>query len=646
LISREPPVSQLQAAQATTHDAWRNNVLAYNQASQNGSGIHVSLFSPNVPSPRLWHTTLAGNSGGGGNGITFVELNSPMVMTNTVIVDHQVGVAACQLCDVALHGVLWHGNAQNTGGAGSVAVTDAVTAAPGFAADGYHLTAASAAIDRGVDSGTYDDIDGDVRPQGAAPDLGVDEFVGGTQPGVMNAQVSVDRRQGLAVLAWTVDGDGELTTNGDRRIAVAKCYHGACSVGVPARLPAGADSPSVALHGPARIHLAFLRRGKDGDGVTDMGIGNQAEVWAAEYAYHDTGYGWRATAVRDEDGLLVRGERPKLSTGGGGETLLLFRRFGPAGSNGYLGQLALTQVGTNAATRAPLYLTDEPVQHWQPALAVNQLTGRAEILEVSRAPLAGDDAALEAAVRALEPASHTARPRTEAATFTTGGDPVQSLAIEVGADPALDPVLAFSQQHPTPGSSVAVTATVRNVGREPATGLTVHLYAGSPVTGTLLDSAAVPGELALNQSRAVSFQITAGSGSQPLSALVSSSGSDLSAENNTATADLSELPPPPQVHVAASTQYTQAIQVSWLPPAVPGVAGYRILRSEAAGGPYELVGQATGLVYSDLLLEIGQPYYYVVQAFDAVDIRSPYSVEVGGLLPKHEIFLPLIVRGS
>ncbi|MFN2222612.1 MAG: choice-of-anchor Q domain-containing protein, partial [Candidatus Promineifilaceae bacterium] len=40
----------------------------------------------------------------------------------------------------------------------------------------YHLSSGSAAIDAGVSSGLSHDIDGQYRPQGAAPDIGADEF--------------------------------------------------------------------------------------------------------------------------------------------------------------------------------------------------------------------------------------------------------------------------------------------------------------------------------------------------------------------------------------------------------------------------------------------------------------------------------------
>jgi hypothetical protein len=150
------------------------------------------------------------------------------------------------------------------------------------------LTDTSAAIDETANSAITYDIDGDARPLGEAPDLGAGEYVGGLQPNAMNAQVSVDRKQGRVLLAWTTDADSDLTTNQDRHIAVADCSQNPCSVGAPAELPSGADSPSSAVHGADEIHLAFLYRGKDGGGVTDTGIGNQAEVWTAEYGYHNT----------------------------------------------------------------------------------------------------------------------------------------------------------------------------------------------------------------------------------------------------------------------------------------------------------------------------------------------------------------------
>jgi len=101
---------------------------------------------------------------------------STLALTNTILVSQTVGIMATAGNTATLNGVLWFGNGANTGGAGYVIVQNATTGNPAFAADGYHLTAASIAIDHGVNAGVTTDIDGEPRPMGAGYDLGADEF--------------------------------------------------------------------------------------------------------------------------------------------------------------------------------------------------------------------------------------------------------------------------------------------------------------------------------------------------------------------------------------------------------------------------------------------------------------------------------------
>jgi hypothetical protein len=623
-----------------------NTVVAYNQASTLGGGLYSAGSVL-----RSLHTTLAGNSGEG-SGVyagSYLDVydyyHSTAALTNTILVSQMVGVNAASGNTAVLNGVLWYGNTSNTGGSGAITVTHAYTGAPAFAADGYHLTLNSAAIDRGLDAGVTTDIDGDIRPQRGGFDLGADEWAGW-----MNAQVSVARTDGQIALAWTVDEDSQLTTNGDRRITVADLSPGGWRITLPNELPSGADSPSVVFRGPDDLQVAFVVRGKDGDGVTDTGIGNQAVLWTAQR----TASGWSAAPVRDEQGEPVRAEQPKLSAGigggggaglraeagGAGETLLLFRRFGEVGTNGYLGQLALTQV-VSGSTGSPLYLTDDPLQHWQSSVAINQATQEAVIVHVKRATA---EASAASAQRRLAPASAAAHPTVQSAMLAANSDPVEALTLGPGADPALDPALALSQRHAISGTTIVVTATVRNVGRGAASGLSVRLYAGTPATGTLLSTTNVPVGLSLNETYRVGMPVTAGAGAQPLSAQVSTTGSDLNSANNIAMADLGELPPPTLVQVNVSARHSNTLQVSWQPPAASGVMGYRILRSQASGGPYELVGEAMGSSYSDVMLERDRYYYYVVQAYDSSGVRSVYSSEARGLLPLFRVYLPLVLR--
>jgi hypothetical protein len=465
------------------------------------------------------------------------------------------------------------------------------------------------------------------------------ELLGAT---ALNAQPSVARTNGQVVLAWTTDLDGDLMTNDDRRIASAELTPTGRMVHVPQELPAGADSPSIALNPQQEIHLAFLVRGKDADSVTDTGIGNQGTLWTAQ---RGTNGGWQAAPVTDEQGQPVRAEQPLLHTSSQGETLLLFRRFGEVGTNGELGQLSLSQLMPNGSGFAsPLYVTDEPRQHWQAALTINRSTNEAVTLNVSRAAIGGLQTSVASIEQFLAPASTVARPRLQSVTLVAADDPLESITVKAGADPALDPALALSQQHAAPGTTITVTATVRNLGRALASGLAVNFYAGTPVTGTLLTTVEVSGVLYFNDSRMVSYQVTVTGGAQPIFAEVTTSGEDINHDNNQATARVGELPPPTFVRVVPSARYADALDLTWLPPNVEGVAGYRILRSQTLGGPYELVGEAKGTVYSDLLLRQGQTYYYVVQAYDDAGVRSPYSTEASGRLPLFTLYLPVVQK--
>lgn len=165
---------------ARSHVTMSNNVIADNQIltsddfTGTGSGLHVAGSSP-----QLIHITFARNSGGDGSGLYASDSAgsfSHVTMTNTIVVDHVVGVTVTAGNTATLNSVLWHNNSVNSGGMGATTVTNAYTGAPAFASDGYHLTITSAAIDRGINTSADDDIDGQPRPCQRTPDLGADEL--------------------------------------------------------------------------------------------------------------------------------------------------------------------------------------------------------------------------------------------------------------------------------------------------------------------------------------------------------------------------------------------------------------------------------------------------------------------------------------
>jgi uncharacterized repeat protein (TIGR01451 family) len=96
---------------------------------------------------------------------------------------------------------------------GSVTFSGSSTVTDDPLLDGaYHLTAGSGAIDTGVSSGISHDIDGQYRPQSAAPDIGADEFyqevapsnVSISGPGIVVAQSPAEFVAEVSPLATTL----------------------------------------------------------------------------------------------------------------------------------------------------------------------------------------------------------------------------------------------------------------------------------------------------------------------------------------------------------------------------------------------------------------------------------------------------------
>jgi hypothetical protein len=157
-----------------------SSTVVDNMAERNGAGLYVSAAHP-----RLLHTTLARNVGGDGCGL-FVTAGGTTALTNTILVSHTVGLMVAEGSTVTLSSTLWgtdtwaNGSDWSGGGAvftGSVASNYRV--APAFVAPDegdYHITEASGALDRGVDTAVAEDVDGHPRRIGEASDLGADEW--------------------------------------------------------------------------------------------------------------------------------------------------------------------------------------------------------------------------------------------------------------------------------------------------------------------------------------------------------------------------------------------------------------------------------------------------------------------------------------
>jgi hypothetical protein len=159
----------------------RNNIFADNRITDQGSGLFI--YESRV---RLLHSTIARNRGGDGSGVHVSRVvmspggESVVVLTNTILVSHTVGIYVGDGSTATLKSTLWYGNFSNSGGIGTIETGVPANnhwADPAFVdpdRGDYHIGPGSAAIDVGTDAGVGIDIDRE--PRSGIPDLGADEY--------------------------------------------------------------------------------------------------------------------------------------------------------------------------------------------------------------------------------------------------------------------------------------------------------------------------------------------------------------------------------------------------------------------------------------------------------------------------------------
>ncbi|MGD9129289.1 MAG: right-handed parallel beta-helix repeat-containing protein [Candidatus Woesebacteria bacterium] len=139
-------------------------------ANSAGWGSYLYVISS---TSMLLHNNVISNSGSA----VWVTGEGIALLGNAIIANNEVGVYVDNGVAAIEHGV-WFSNTMDHQGAqlepGGNWFED-----PGLSADGIHLTGVmTPAIDTGKDYVVNDDIDGEIRPTGSAPDIGVDEYGG------------------------------------------------------------------------------------------------------------------------------------------------------------------------------------------------------------------------------------------------------------------------------------------------------------------------------------------------------------------------------------------------------------------------------------------------------------------------------------
>jgi predicted outer membrane repeat protein len=162
----------------------RNSVFVGNQGPATGTELRgVIVTDTTTQSVMMEFVTIANNTGANVAGLLLTSGHTGL--KNVIIANQAVGICIVQgpnIVSASVDSVLWSGNFSDTGSgvtgcSGTPVVSRAITGDPAFAADGYHITAGSAAYNAGVASSIKEDIDGDTRPQFGSDDIGADELV-------------------------------------------------------------------------------------------------------------------------------------------------------------------------------------------------------------------------------------------------------------------------------------------------------------------------------------------------------------------------------------------------------------------------------------------------------------------------------------
>ena len=156
-----------------------NTLFARNDASLHGTALdfyallsgRVDIVHSTIASPTLVNKAAIYKPASG--------IGGALNLSNTLIANHTIGISLTNITVFENYN-LFHNVATPTLGAfvAGSGLND-VFGDPRFAdpaTDNYHLSPASAAIDKGAATGVITDFDGQARPQGSAPDIGYDEF--------------------------------------------------------------------------------------------------------------------------------------------------------------------------------------------------------------------------------------------------------------------------------------------------------------------------------------------------------------------------------------------------------------------------------------------------------------------------------------
>jgi hypothetical protein len=452
--------------------------------------------------------------------------------------------------------------------------------------------------------------------------------------------VQVDDR-GQAAAVWVRDVNGNLETVQDRQIVMSRFDGRTWSAPetVP-NLPAGATRPSLAFDKDNNPVLAFIVPPTDQrTGRLGSGDGNRSLLYSA----YRRGGTWEVATV----GRQTRAERPLVDVNADNQAIVMFRQFGERPDVHQTGDLAAAVADLNAPKLewTTGFLTADGQTNWQVAFDTDRSTAKNFVVNVKKAPGAGQASGVEVreklAQRAKRERVGEPVPQTELAD---GDAKVTSLVVPYAVDLAITPEdITLSNSHPLAGQSVMIAANVRNAGLKATSrsaAFTVKFYDGDLAGGRarLIGEQRVEGAIPFNTAVQVSIQyIIQQGGLHTITVVVDADNALTESDemNNTAQATLGQTPAPQELTVMADVS-TGRLTLGWDPPPSGGISAYLVYRSTSSGTGYELVGGTEATTFADTFIKPGVRYYYVVAAVDQYGVSSPPSNEASAQLPANQ----------
>jgi hypothetical protein len=439
----------------------------------------------------------------------------------------------------------------------------------------------------------------------------------------LEVEVAFDRA-GRAWAVWVRDADGDLNEamTSDRRV-VYSTWDGAAwsEPASPAGWPTGVLYPSIAFDSADNPLLVFTVRGRLPSGALG-GIGQ--DLLHAAYRRDAT---WQVVPITTQ----IAAERPRVVIDSRDQATVLFRGLGRPNTRSYVGEMAIAVADLTQTTLVwgpPGFLTQDDVADWQVAFDVDRSSGDLYAFGVKQGSttVGGRERALDSTANgSLYALSRMALP---------------DLTLSE-ADIAVSNPYGLSQ-------TINISATVWNRGLAAAEGpFAVRFVQGNQSTGVTIDQVSVLGSLNPNVSATVSITWTEPAGPQELIVLVDAGRSVAEDDegNNAATKEVGR-PPAPRLLAASRAPDSGHVLLTWAPPNMSGVEGYRVYRATQSGGPYALIGLSWQPIFEDWVSpRFRQTDYYVVTSLDNAGGESDHSLEaLATPWEGRRCYLPLVAK--